>query len=314
MKHKNWNYLEAGDVIDVIAPGYPSPSEQIVGGGEFLRSWGLVPRIPKNLVQKHFLHANSDEKRFQFLKQALLSRDSKVIWCTRGGYGSNRLLPYLAEMKKPAEMKLLVGLSDVTSLHTFFTQEWGWPSLHACVLDRLGRKALPQKLEKELHQVLFGEIDSLHFSKLKALNAAAQKIKKIKGSVVGGNLTVLQSTLGTPFQIETDGRFLFVEDIAERGYRIDRMFEQFRQAGLFKNCRGILLGHFIGGEEPASGKNNFKKVFARWAADLKIPLLSGVEAGHDVYQRTLPFNTPAILQNDGGNFSLLVETGGMKLK
>ena len=314
MKHKNWTFLEPGDAVDVIAPGYPSPAEQVVGGGEFLRSWGLVPRIPKNLVQKHFLHANSDEKRFQFLKQALLASDSRVIWCTRGGYGSNRLLPYLQKMKKPKQMKLLVGLSDVTSLHTFFTQEWGWPSLHACVLDRIGRGALPKKLEKELHQVLFGEVDVLRFSKLKALNPAAQKIKKISSSVVGGNLTVLQSSLGTPFQIETAGKFLFVEDIAERGYRIDRMFEQFRQAGLFKNCRGLLLGHFIGGEEPATGKNNFKQVFARWADDLNIPLLRGVEAGHDVWQRTLPFNTSAVLQKDGAAFSLLVKTGGVKSK
>jgi muramoyltetrapeptide carboxypeptidase len=314
VKHKNWQFLEAGDVIDVIAPGYPSPAEQVVGGGEFLRSWGLVPRIPKNLVQKHFLHANSDEKRFQFLKQALLSADSKAIWCTRGGYGSNRLLPYLAKMKPPKQMKVLVGLSDVTSLHTFFTQEWGWPSLHACVLDRIGRNDLPKPLVKELRQVLFGETDVLQFSKLKALNSAADKIKTSKASVVGGNLTVLQSSLGTPFQIETKGKFLFVEDIAERGYRIDRMFEQFRQAGLFQDCRGILLGHFIGGEEPATGKNNFKKVFSRWADDLNIPLFGGVEAGHGEWQRTLPFNTPAVLKKDYSGFSLLVETGGVKSK
>lgn len=314
MKHKTWTPLKKGDIVDIIAPGYRSPSEQVQSGLEHLKSWGLVPRAPKNLIQKHFLHANTDENRFGFLKAALESKDSHVIWCTRGGYGSNRLLPYLAKMKKPKTQKLLIGLSDVTSLHTFFSQEWGWPSLHACVLDRLGRGDLPKALEKELHDVLFGKRDELKFSKLKPLNAAAENIKSIKAPIVGGNLTVLQSSLGTPFEVQTDGKFLFIEDLAERGYRIDRMLEQFRQAGLFKNCRGILLGHFIGGEEPATGKNNFKQVFARWATDLKIPLFDGVEAGHDTWQRCLPLNTPAILQKQNGAYQLLVETGGVSGK
>lgn len=309
MKHKTWQHLEKGDVVDIIAPGYRSPSEQVQGGIEHLKKWGLEPRAPKDLIQKHFLHANTDEKRFAFLKAALESPDSEVIWCTRGGYGSNRLLPYLAKMKKPKKQKLLIGLSDVTSLHTFFAQEWGWPTLHACVLDRLGRGDLPKALEKELHDVLFGKREELKFGKLKPLNEAAKKVSKVKASIVGGNLTVLQSQVGTPYQMDTAGKFLFIEDLAERGYRIDRMLEQFRQAGLFKNCRGILLGHFIGGEEPATGKNNFKQVFSRWAADLKIPLFDGVEAGHDTWQRCLPLNTPAVLEKQNGSYQLLVETG-----
>jgi muramoyltetrapeptide carboxypeptidase len=312
-KHKNWICLQAGDLVDVVAPGYPSPREQVEGGLLYLqKEWGLQARAPKDLIQKHFLHANSDEKRFAFLKAAIESPESKAIWCTRGGYGSNRLLPLLAKMKKPREPKLLIGLSDVTSLHCFFNQVWGWPTLHACVLDRLGRGALPKALQKELHGVLFGATATLEFKNLKPLNDVARKTQKISAQIVGGNLTVLQSTLATPFEIQTADSLLFVEDIGERGYRIDRMFEQFRQAGLFEKCRGILLGHFLGGEEPQTKKNNFKQVFERWSRDLEIPLWSGIEAGHDVKQRTLPLHTPCVLEKSGDRHVLSVKTGGVK--
>lgn len=308
MKSIPWKFLKKGDIVDVISPGYPSPENEILGGADFLRKWDLVPRVPPKLIQKHFLHSNSDERRFAFLKDALYS-DSTAIWCTRGGYGSNRLLPELKKLKPPRESKILIGLSDVTSLHCFLTQEWGWSTLHACILDRLGRGDLPKPLERELKRVLFGEQSEITFSKLKPLNDSARKLRKLESSVVGGNLTVLQSSMGTPFQLQTKNKLLFIEDIGERGYRIDRMLEQFRQAGLFKSCEGILLGHFIGGEEPATKKNNFKKVFQRWAGDLDIPIFGGVEAGHDVKQRTLPLNTEATLLSQGGQYNLIVQSG-----
>src|ERR1700692_4112840 len=144
-----WPVLQKGDLIDVIAPGFGVTPEQVVGAHDFLLKWGLKPRIPVDLIQKHFLHANSDEKRFGFLQKALRAKDSKVIWCLRGGYGSNRLLPRLDQMRKPAQKKLLIGISDVTSLHIYFEQKWGWSGLHAPLLDRLGQGKVPPQLEKE---------------------------------------------------------------------------------------------------------------------------------------------------------------------
>ncbi|MEN0058341.1 MAG: LD-carboxypeptidase, partial [Bdellovibrio sp.] len=272
-----WNFLQEGDIIDVVAPGYPSQPHEVEGARIFLEKWNLQARIPKGLIKPHFLHAHEDEARGEFLRAAIESKDSQVIWCLRGGYGSNRLVPMLAKMRKPRQPKLLIGISDISSLHTFLIQEWGWSTLHGPLLDRLGRNLVAPRYEKELHRLLFGESDCISFTKLKPLNAAAKAAKVIKGKVVGGNLTVLQSTLGTPWQLKTDGAFLFIEDLGERGYRLDRILEQFRQAGLFKKCRGLLLGDFIGGEEPSTKKNNFKLVFKRWAQDLDIPLLQGMQ-------------------------------------
>lgn len=302
--------IQPGQIIDVVAPGYPCTAEEIEGAVQFLKSWGLVPRLPKNLIGKHFLHSNTDELRFKHLKQAIEAPDSDIIWCLRGGYGSNRLLPRLAEMKKPTKAKLLIGISDITSLHTFFHQEWGWRTLHGPLLDRLGKSLVPAKIEKELQQMLAGETKEIVFSKLKPLNKPAREIRALKGKVVGGNLSVLQSGIGTPWQIDTKNAFLFIEDWGERGYRIDKMLEQMRQAGVFKKCRALLLGDFLGGEEPKTGKNNFSLVFRRWAEELDIPVLAGVEAGHGVIQRPLPLGTKAELKVQAAgksSFSLMVK-------
>ncbi|QDK45567.1 LD-carboxypeptidase [Bdellovibrio sp. ZAP7] len=305
-----WNYFKEGDIIDVVAPGYPSQPHEVEGAHAFLLKWNLQPRIPKNLIKPHFLHANEDEARFGFLKAAIESKDSRVIWCMRGGYGSNRLLPMLAKLKKPKEPKLLIGISDITSLHTFLTQEWGWSTLHAPLLDRLGRGLVSAKHEKELHNVLFGKEKSVEFKKLKPLNDQARNITLQKSKIVGGNLAVLQTTLGTPWQIEAKKSFLFLEDTGERGYRIDKMLEHMRQAGVFKQCHGLILGDFIGGNEPGSEETKHKLVFKRWAADLDIPVFQGLEAGHDVIQRPVPLNTSCVLTQKNGKVLLSIDTGG----
>ncbi|MGZ3794044.1 MAG: S66 peptidase family protein [Bdellovibrio sp.] len=308
----NWQFFKEGDIIDVVAPGYPSKPHEVDGARDFLLKWKLQPRIPKNIIKPHFLHAHDDEQRFAFLKAAIESKDSNAIWCLRGGYGSNRLLPMLSKLKKPKEPKLLIGISDISSLHTFLIQEWGWPTLHGPLLDRLGRNLVAPKYEKELYNLLFGKQTQIEFKKLKPLNLMAHKVQNLKSKIVGGNLTVLQSTMGTPWQIDARKSLLFVEDLGERGYRIDRMFEQFRQGGVFKQCHGLILGDFIGGEEPATKKNNFNLVFKRWAQDLDIPVFKGLEAGHAVVQRPVPFNTRCLLNVENGRGHLIIESGGHK--
>jgi muramoyltetrapeptide carboxypeptidase len=306
----SWSYLKKGDVVDVVSPGFASKPEEVENARQFLLRWGLEPRIPKKLIQKHFLHSNTDEKRFGFLREALAAQDSKIIWCLRGGYGSNRLLPRLDELKKPRRQKLLVGISDITSLHVYFAQRWGWPTFHASLLDRMGSGKVPAKIEKETMDLLFGKTKVVEFKKLKAMNKAAFNLKKVKSSVVGGNLVVLQSTLGTPYQVKTDGKILFIEDLGERGYRVDRILEHFDQAGLFKKCKGLVIGEFLGGQE-SNGKALWPQVFKSWAERLSIPVFSGMEAGHGVIQRPLPLYTEAVLFG-GKKGSLWINAAGVE--
>lgn len=306
---KAWSYLQQNDIVDIVAPGYATTLEELQDGIDFLNDWKLSPRISAKILGDHFLHAEEDEVRFASLKAAILADDSKVIWSLRGGYGSNRLLPYLAKMKKPRQKKLLIGISDISSLHTFLTQEWGWVTLHGPLVDRLGRGLVSSRHEKELKNILWGKADHIEFKGLKPMNAAAKAVQALESTVTGGNLTVLQSTLGTPWQLKTKGKLLFLEDLGERGYRIDRMLEHFRQCGLFKGCHGIILGDFIGGQEPKGG-SKIPEVLDRWAQDLKIPMFKGLEAGHAEIQRPVPFNTDCKLVKHNSTYRLSISTGG----
>lgn len=295
--------------ISVIAPGYPVSAEDLGLGLKYLEKNQALPLCPKDILEPVYLHANSDQKRFQFLKKALTGSAADVIWAVRGGYGCNHLVPDLAQMKKPSKLKLLIGISDLTSLHLFLSQKWNWPSWHGPLLDRCGKGEYPADLDQELWRLLRKEQKDVLFKGLVPMNSAARKVKLLNGKVTGGNLTVLQSSLGTPYQLKTKGRFLFIEDLGERGYRIDRMLEQFEQAGLFKNCLGLLIGEFLGGAEPVTNENNFSMIFENWAAKLKIPVFRNVEAGHGARQRVLPLNTKAQIFYHKGEHQLKVDSG-----
>ena len=292
-------------MVDVIAPGFRCTAEQLEGGIGFLERQGLVPRVPPDIFGEDLLCANTDANRFAQLRKALYARDSRAVWCVRGGYGAIRIIQRLQALKPPAAPKLLIGYSDATTLHQLVNLYWGWPSLHGPLLDRLGSAAIRDEERLELHEVLFGGAAQTVFADLVPLNAAARRRGRIRGRLTGGNLTVLQSTLGTALQRRPSG-ILFLEDIGERGYRIDRMLEQLRQSGVLRNLKAIVLGTFLGGAE-ADGSNLGPAVLERFAETLKIPVLSGIHAGHGPFQRPVFFHTAADLRC-GPGAQLTVQT------
>ena len=310
---KTWLPLKAGDVIDVVAPGFASTSDELEGGVRFLESWGLVPRLPAKIYGRDVLCSNRDEIRSRHLREALLAPDSRAVWCIRGGYGSLRLIPDLLRVRRPSfRPKLFVGLSDITSLHAFLNQKWGWPTVHGPLLDRLGRGAALARFERELRKFVFGHEPSISFSGLKPLNQKARGRGVIRGKVSGGNLIVLQSSLATRAPWQTRGRILFFEEIGERGYRIDRVLEQFDQAGMFQSARAVIFGQFTEGREP-DGRNLIWPVIHRFAESAKIPVFSGLQSGHDIIQRPVPFETASVLKL-GARGELVCESGGARAR
>lgn len=281
-----WKGLKAGDLVDVVAPASKGPMEELEEGVKTLESWGLRVRIQPHLYSPHLLHSNSDLERWTQLKSALLNKESSAIWCVRGGYGSMKLLPKLSKLKKPKHTKVFLGLSDITSLNVFFNQKWKWPVLHAPVLTRVGRGDLPQESMDELKQVLFGTIRELQYP-LKPLNAAAEKCKNLMGTLVGGNWTTLMAGLATPYQVRASNSILFLEDVGERGYRLDRYWEQLLQMGFLDQLSGIILGDFTLGDE-SNGENYVWEVLKERASGYKKPVFCGIPSGHGVIQRVLP--------------------------
>lgn len=308
---KKWQALKSGDLIDIVAPGYACTWQELENGVRQLESWGFRVRYDEKILVPVSFHSNTDQERFRQLKKALFNQQSKAVWCLRGGYGSNRLLPMLEKLEKPKHAKLFVGLSDITSLHVFFNQKWNWVTIHGPLVDRIGKKLLSATDEKELRQLIQGESQAILFGQLQAMNQSALKIKSLTGKIIGGNLTVLQSSLGTPYSLKLKNKFLFLEDLGERGYRVDRMLEQLKQSGLLNQCLGVLLGDFTGGDEP-NGENRVWEAIDRFARQYSIPMWKGIQSGHGAIQRPLPLNVDARLTRDGKLFELIVQSGSRK--
>lgn len=305
MKNKKWRPLQKGDLVDIVAPGMPPRPKTLEGVKPFLESWGLQVRVPGDLLGKDLICSNSRELRIKHLKKAMSAEDSRLIWCLRGGYGSHQLLKGLSQVKKPVP-KAFLGLSDITSLHLFLNQEWNWSTIHGCHIDRFAKGEGSPVEERRLKNLLFGKRQQWEY-KLTPLNAKAFEERKISGKIVGGNLITLQSSFGTRFQIQSRNRILFFEEIGERAYRIDRVFEQMDQLGLFKGIKAILLGQFTGGEEPG-GKSLVPKYLREFAQSKSFPIFGGVKSGHGKNQHPVCFNTPASIQ--GGKKPLLSFSSG----
>lgn len=286
--------LKKGDTIEIIAPASHSPFEIIEKGAEILQSWGLNVIYSSDLLDPQIFLANSDRYRFESFKKAFNNPKTKAIWCFRGGYGSIRLLPMIEKMPKPKYPKLLIGLSDITSLQTVLANKWNMPSLHASLIDRVAQgKLLPNNLQ-ELKNVLFDQNFVMEFSNLQPLNKAAKSRKTIKSKVVGGNLMVVTSTLGTPSELKTKNKIIFLEELSERAYRVDRCLQQMKQAGLFNQASAVVFGDFTNCDEP-NKENHINQVLLDFCKDLKIPVFMGLENGHGDLQRPLFFNTDAQL-------------------
>lgn len=291
----NLQYLQTGDVIDIVAPGSACTKEVFESAVSWIKAQGYVPRFPKDMLTPDIFISHSDEKRFEYLIEALKNKESKAVWCLRGGYGAIRLVPQLLKIKTLPQKKLFIGYSDVTTLHLWLNQKMGWPTVHGPLLDRCGQNQLSENNKNELLSVLSGVKKEVYFSGLKPVNLAAEKNKlNLKAQLFGGNLTVFCSSLGTKLQPVLKNHFLFFEDIGERGYRLDRMFYQLQQAGIFQSCKAVFLGDFLLGQE-TNGDNHVWTVIQKFFEKSKIPVYSGVESGHGEQQRPLILNGKASL-------------------
>jgi muramoyltetrapeptide carboxypeptidase len=288
------DFLKKNDLVCVISPGSRAKEENVQKALSVLQSWGLRTELLDGQFGDHPYLANSDEVRWEHLKSSLLRSDCKAIWCTRGGYGANRLLPHLKKLKVPKKFKWVIGYSDVTSLHLFLNQKWKWPSLHAPLLETLADDKLQSQDLLALKNMLFGTFT--HFKiPLQGLNEAS-KLKKDKTALLtGGNLTVVQSACGTFYQLKAKNKILFFEDIGERGYRIDRALVQLAHSGCLDQCAAILFGDFSLGNEP-NGSNYVEQALREFAASTKIPCFSHLPVGHGSRNFPMPVGTKVTLR------------------
>ncbi len=280
--------LKKGDIIDIIAPASFSNESEVIEAQRVLSSWGFVVRTQIDFEAYHPFHSDEDDVRFNDLKRALYATDSKVIWCIRGGYGSARLIERLTRLKKPKVEKMLIGYSDITSLHIFLNQKWGWTSLHGPMISSFVKNGFDKSAFREIKKIFFDKKYDQKF-KLKAMNDEAMKIKRIEGTLAGGNLSVVQLSLGTGLEFNSKGKILILEDVGERGYKIDKMLNHLKNTKALKGCVGIVFGDFVGGLE-SSGESFVDFALMRFALEVKIPVFRNLEFGHGNKNRPVLFN------------------------
>ena len=294
-----WPALKPHDQIAIIAPSSKLPHTEdpqllLSQIQEFFAVWELQAVIADNIFGDDLLCANSDAVRFIQLKTALFDPNIKAIWCLRGGYGCTRLLPMLQNLNKaPAQVKPLIGFSDITALHFFLNQIWQWPTIHGPSLKQILSQHYPSADKALLKDVLFGKQSHTTHAPLIPMNDASKQASDIAASrLCGGNLSLVNASLGTPWQIQTAGKILLLEEVNERAYRIDRMLIQLQQAKVFDHISGIIFGDFMH-EQDAS---LIPAILQRFAKTSAFPIYHYAGIGHGLLNRAVALNTQATLQ------------------
>lgn len=295
---KPWKTLTKDSIIDIIAPASGLPdSDTIEKLKTLLTSWQLIPRISPDLFGPDLLCANSDEQRFQQLQQALFNSSSNAIWCLRGGYGSTRLISSLLKLTTaPKQCKLFIGFSDITALHLFLQQKWHWQTLHGPSVNQVVHNLIDTTNSEEFRKIIFGELKQLEYS-LISYNRKDHFPTFIESHLTGGNLTLVQASLGTGWQIENKDKILFLEEVNEPAYRIDRMLQHLQHSGVLDQVKTILFGDFIFSKR-INEEKLIQSILKRFAHEQNFPVLHCPGIGHGRTNRCLPLAAPATLDLD----------------
>ncbi|TYC13532.1 LD-carboxypeptidase [Bizionia gelidisalsuginis] len=278
-------YLKVGDSVAIVAPSgiLQNRKQEVATAKELLESWGLKVMIGKHVFSQAHHFAGTDNERCEDFQKALDNSNIKAIWAARGGYGTVRILDkldYSTFLKHP---KWVIGYSDITALHNQINTI-GVESLHALMAVSLGDASSAIKASiSTFKSTLFGK--SLQYD---LTGSKYNKIGETSGQLVGGNLTILHTMLGSNTSLDMTGKILFIEEIGEYAYHIDRMLQSLKRAGYFENCKGIIVGDMSKVRKNTTpwGKP-IQQLILDVVADYNFPVAFNMPAGHENDNRAL---------------------------
>lgn len=289
------SWLRAGDRIAVVAPSSPFDRDRFEAGAAWLRERYELVYAQEELFAREGFFAGTDSHRAACIRRALADASVRAIVAVRGGYGAGRIVGDLDAKAVERAGKLLVGFSDVTVLHALW-QHVGLASVHGPMVASLAEADEPTRARW---------IDAVEGRPLAAIEGLETITPgAVEGRLTGGNLAVLASLAGTPFMPPLEGRVLFLEDVTERPYRIDRMLTTLRECGALRAVAGIAFGAFTECEPNADGVRA-SDVLAERTSDLGIPVVQGVLAGHIASNAALRLGVTVRLDADAGTLAWL---------
>ncbi len=294
--------LRPGDTIGIVAPASNIKQADLAAGCEALQRAGYKPSYFDSILDRDLYFAGSVDRRVRELEEMFEREDVRAILCARGGYGANYLLKRLSLSKINAHPKILIGYSDATCLLTYLTDA-GLVTFHGPMAAKdwahddgvnlpSWRSALSQSLpwDVPLNPEVAGLIDG-----------------DAEGILYGGCLSILVASLGTPYEIKTANKLLFLEDVAAKPYQIDRMLMQLKLAGHLDNVRGIIFGQMLDCVQSPNQDYTLQEVISRIVADLGVPVAFGLRSGHvSAGNITIPFGVRAKLSAQSAKVAITI--------
>lgn len=243
-KHKIPPYLKAGDTIGITSPASYISLAEVQPAVALMESWGFKVETGTTIGKKDFTYGGTDDERTTELQQMLDSPNIKAIMCARGGYGMVRIIDRIDFSKFKSNPKWVIGFSDITVLHCHINQNFGIATLHSKMCNSFPddwTKAEPIQVSTilSIKQALIGEEMSYT-----AQTSTYNRQGKAKGELIGGNLSIITNMAGTKSEIETEDKILFIEDVDEYLYNIDRMFWNLKRTGKLDKLAGLIIGEF----------------------------------------------------------------------
>ena len=295
-------FLQTGDTVGLIAPAYRIEPEQWEPVVPLLQSWGLRVQTGRSLHLRNGIFSGDDQQRLDDFTAMMCDPKIKAVVCARGGYGCSRLLTGLEHRTAEFVPKWLIGYSDVTALASFMVNRMRWQCIHGTMPIDLSKEQTPkgQKSWEHLRNLLFGLMPTYTLPP-NILNRAGEAT----APVIGGNLSVIYSLNATPYQWQTDGCILFIEDVGEKLYHLDRMMTNLHTGGQLANLKGLIVGAMneMHDSDPSFGKTAYE-IIASQVEEYKYPVAFDFPAGHD------GVNDPIIL---GADVHLMVATSEVRI-
>ncbi|MBC8473626.1 MAG: LD-carboxypeptidase [Candidatus Omnitrophica bacterium] len=300
--------LKKGDTIGIVAPAWSFDRHKFMRGVEKLRSLGFRVKYDRSIFSKYWSMAGYDRERAAQINRMFADRGVKAILCAKAGYGSIRTIPYLNKKVIRKNPKIFIGYSDITILLSYLYSVGRMVVFHGPVVsgeihEDMNSITLHYLFKAITEPDTFGVSE---FSTLKSLRTG-----RATGILVGGNMSLLVSAIGTPYDIDTGNKILFLEDVGEDMETIDHYLMHFKLAGKFKKIRGIVFGRMLGCVDRSGKKHNIRNVLYDILRDVKVPIIYGFPSGHRVpggSNVTLPFGVnvtvdsykPELIVNESG--------------
>ncbi|MFQ5780060.1 MAG: LD-carboxypeptidase [Nitrospiria bacterium] len=287
--------LLPGGTFGVVAPAGCVDPVILQKGVTRLEQRGFNVILGKNIEKQLRYLAGADRERAEDFQAMFLNKEIDAILCARGGAGAARIIPYLNRGLMSGSHKIFVGASDITTLLLYLARPFGWVTFHGpMVATQFGKEPSPA-LEAHFFKVLSGERIEMKFPGVQTLQPG-----KTDGVLTGGCLTLLCTTIGTFFEIETDDKILFIEEVNEAPYRIDRMLTYLKLIGKFDRVRGVIFGQM-----PGCRPEDLPEIILDILGEFRFPLLFGFPSGHGEGTATLPFGIPMQLDATTGTLRML---------